>query len=298
MVDVKREDLTLQDWTKGISADEFAWGSYFYSEWIQTWYNTKWFKLWPRLDNQIINYRSDGYAVALSPAGWYWITVFTHDRRLETYDTYNWSLDWEWDSQWGGALYAQQANTTTRWVNWITYWTNAIWIRASYIDVIDRDGLFNPNLELLTNTWFDSDWTIGTGWTVTDKWAEHTTGNTGTLTADCTVASGKIRVAVKVSHYKDWTLTVDAGWVTDTLSSKWWFVATFTVSAWTATITLTPSSDFDWTIEMVNVHQYNDSKITVWASNISTADYHPCIIWWWDLYIGSWNKVDVVNHDD
>jgi len=24
MVDVKREDITLQDWTKGISADEFA----------------------------------------------------------------------------------------------------------------------------------------------------------------------------------------------------------------------------------------------------------------------------------
>jgi len=24
MVDIKREDITLQDWTKGISADEFA----------------------------------------------------------------------------------------------------------------------------------------------------------------------------------------------------------------------------------------------------------------------------------
>ena len=36
MVEVKREDITLQDRTKGISADEFAGGSYFYSEGIQT----------------------------------------------------------------------------------------------------------------------------------------------------------------------------------------------------------------------------------------------------------------------
>ena len=29
MVDIKRQDITLQDWTKGISSYEFAWGSYF-----------------------------------------------------------------------------------------------------------------------------------------------------------------------------------------------------------------------------------------------------------------------------
>lgn len=45
MVEVKREDITLQDWTKGISADEFAGGSYFYSEAISSGYNTKGFEL-------------------------------------------------------------------------------------------------------------------------------------------------------------------------------------------------------------------------------------------------------------
>ena len=63
MVDIKRQDITLQDWTKGISADEFAWGSYFYSEWIQSWYTTKGFKLGHRLDSSVLNYRSNGYAV-------------------------------------------------------------------------------------------------------------------------------------------------------------------------------------------------------------------------------------------
>jgi hypothetical protein len=41
MADIKRQDITLQDRTKGISADEFAGGSYFYSEAISTGYNTK-----------------------------------------------------------------------------------------------------------------------------------------------------------------------------------------------------------------------------------------------------------------
>ena len=32
MVDIKREDITLYDWTKGISADEFTGGSYYYAD--------------------------------------------------------------------------------------------------------------------------------------------------------------------------------------------------------------------------------------------------------------------------
>ena len=49
MVDVKRQDITLQDRTKGISADEFAWGSYFYSDAISSVYNSKGFELWYNL---------------------------------------------------------------------------------------------------------------------------------------------------------------------------------------------------------------------------------------------------------
>lgn len=94
------------------------------------------------------------------------MTVFTHDRRLETSETYNGSLEGTGDGNGGGALYAQQANVTTRWVNGITYGTKAIAIRNSYVDIIDRDGLFNPASELLTNTKFDSGRTLGTGWTL------------------------------------------------------------------------------------------------------------------------------------
>ena len=43
---------------------------------------------------------SDGYP-ALSPSGYYWITAFTHDWRLETQETYNGSLNGDWDMDWG-----------------------------------------------------------------------------------------------------------------------------------------------------------------------------------------------------
>ena len=49
MVDIERKWITLNDWTKGISVDEYAWGSYFYAEGIQSDYCTKGFKLWMKL---------------------------------------------------------------------------------------------------------------------------------------------------------------------------------------------------------------------------------------------------------
>jgi hypothetical protein len=41
---VDKPKIVLKDWTKGISVDEYAGGSFFYSEGIDT-YNTKSFKL-------------------------------------------------------------------------------------------------------------------------------------------------------------------------------------------------------------------------------------------------------------
>lgn len=301
MVDIKREDITLQDWTKGISADEFAWGSYFYAEWIQTWYNTKWFKLWHRLDSSVINYRADGYPVAISPAWDYGMTIFTHDRRLETSELYNGSLEWDWDLNGGWALYAQAANLTTRWVNWITYWTKAFAIRSHYVDIIDWDGLFNPASELLSNTNLSDStwWTVGTWWTITSEWAEHTPWNTGTLTATFTpTQAGRVRLAIKIINRTAGNVKIDAWGAVDTASDNWWFVTTNGVNAAATTLTITPSSTFDGTIVFANVHEYDSTKISIGDIEITTADEHPAIVWWGDLYIGSWNKIDIVNLSD
>ena len=78
MVDIKREDITLQDWTKGISADEFAWGSYYYAEAISSGYNTKGFELWYGLGRILLNKRKNWYSVALCPCNWnYGTAIFT-----------------------------------------------------------------------------------------------------------------------------------------------------------------------------------------------------------------------------
>ena len=302
MVDIKREDLTLQDWTKGISADEFAWGSYFYSEWIQTWYNTKWFKLGHRLDSEVLNYRGDGYPVALSPSGYYWITAFTHDSRIETQEFYNGSLNWDWDTDWGGALFANLPNITTNWVNWVTYWTKAIAIRKSYIDVIDMDWLFNPANELLTNTHLSDNagWTVGTWWTITDEWAVHESW-TAALSANITTTDySRVRVAIKIRNRTVWRITVGVGTgLTEQASSNWWWVRYAIANTWESLpVTITPTDNFDWTIEIVNVHEVNTDKIDIAKSTISTSDTHPCVIWWWELFVGSWNKVDIVSLKD
>ena len=301
MVDVKREDLTLQDWTKGISADEFAWGSYFYSEWVQTWYNTKWFKLWYRLDSDVLNYRNDGYPVALSPSGFYWMTAFTHDWRLETQETYNGSLNGDWDMDWGWALYAKLANITTNWVNWITYWTQAIAIRKSYVDVVDFDWLFNPANELLSNTHLSDDagWTVWTWWNITENWAEHTSWTWTLITDFTTTDSSRVRIAVKVRNVTKWNFTLNVGSLTETVKDDWWYVMYAIANTWTpATLTITPTNNFDWTVEIANVHEVDTSKVEVAKAEITTSDTHPCVLRWWELYIGSWNKVDIISLKD
>lgn len=301
MVDIKREDITLQDRTKGISADEFAWGSYFYSEWIQTWYNTKWFKLWYKLWSNVLNYRSNGYPVAISPAWLYGMTVFTHDRRLETSETYNGSLDGNGDDQWWGALYAALPNSTRDRLNWITYGTQAIILMSDKVGVIDRDNLFNPWAELLTQPKFEnsaSDRTLWTWWTLTDEWMEHTTWETWTLSSPYTTTTGRIRIAVKVKNRTKGKIEVDNGWLSDEATANWWFVMTITSWGGNTDINITPSSDFDGVIEMVNVHQLDTNKIADQKATITSSDTHPCVIWGWDLYVWSWNKIDIVSLSD
>ena len=300
MVDIKREDITLQDRTKGISADEFAWGSYYFAEWIQTWYNTKWFKLWHKLISHVLNYRPNWYPVAIADdVEWYGMTLFCYDQRLETSEAFNGSLDGDGDQTGGGAIYAALPNSDRNWLNWINYWTQSIFIMHDRIGVVDQDGLFNMASELLTNTKFNSDRTLWTWWTLTDdNSVEHTTWETWTLTTGATTTSGRARVAVKIKNRTAGRVNVALWGNNKDVTYNGWFVMTATVWGWTQTLTITPNADFDGTIEMANIHQLDTNKISDQKVNITDADSHPCVIWGWDLYIGSWNKVDIVSLSD
>ena len=307
MVDIKREDLTLQDWTRGISADEFAWGSYYYSEWISSGYATKWFELWYRLGKIKINDRANWYAVGLSPSIWLWFVAFTKDWRIEMQELYNWASTWTWDIDWWWAYYAyyQWWFLNNWYLNGLTYWDYLIGVRQDSVDFINKDA-FSSSAEVLWETdmsvatW----WTIGTWWTITDNWAEHTTGNTWTLEYDISAewytTSDYLRCAVKITNRTTGTLKVSV-WNWDepfNSHTAWWYVGTLRGKSTTTTLTLTPSSNFDWTIEYVNLHLYDNPIQTVSIYWGTLSDRHPALCREWELYIGCKNFVNIINLDD
>ena len=312
MVDIKREDITLQDWTKGISADEFAWGSYFYSEAISSWYNSKGFELWHYVKKSILNQRSNWYPVALVPSNDYWIVAFTRDATIEWEEFNNWTTIWDGDGDGWGAI----ASLLWQWynfVNWVFRWNYLIWIEDRYVDVFDTTDLFTPADELLTEPRFSNSGanrTVGTWWTITDAWATHTTWNTGTLSATINfqttpTSSNYVRVAVKIVECTAGNVGVKLNNPTtsySTTSSKdWWYVFSLKCSSSSSSLTITPQSSFNWTIEAVNVHLYgsgfnlhkvNLTWITTWIVP------HPALVWEWDLYIAAWSYVNIISLTD
>jgi len=307
MADIKREDITLSDWTKGISADEFAWGSYFYSEGISSWYNTKWFELWYKVYKTPINKRSKWYPVSLVQSFDGFMT-FTRDWRIET--EYRWnSLTWAWDGNWWWALYAYRKEwyLWDWYLNWVKYGKYAVGIRQTTIDVIDYENAFNPNDEILSNTDLSDStwWTLGTWWTITDDWAVHTPGETWALTTDISGASltswELCRVAVKITNRTAWKLNVKIDSDNEDISWgwEWWFVVTTKCGSTNTTLTLTPSSSFDGTVELVNLHKYDTTKINTYSITQGTYsdnyEDRPALLWEWDLYIACWEVLNIVS---
>lgn len=312
MVDIKREDLTLQDWTKGISADEFAWGSYFYSEAISSGYNTKWFELWYRLSKYPLNYRKDGNALAIAPTDNYGFLAFTKDWKIETEDYWNGASNNTGDTDRGGAIYSliPWGYIWTEYINWITYGQYAIGIRQTSIDVIDYENAFDPTAEILSNTDLSDStgWTFGTWWAATDDWAEHTTWETGTLTADISWATLTVwdycRCALKITWWTAGTLSVTMWNNTVTLQDKvnGWAVCSLEWKTTTTTLTITPNSAFNGTISYVNLHQYDTTNsVRFNKADIDWGvwfDKHPALIWQWDLYIATWYTINIISLSD
>ena len=310
MVDVKRDDITLQDWTKGISADEFAWGSYFYSEAISSGYNTKWFELWYRLTKTALNNRAWGNILSLSPTLNYWFMAFTRDGRIETEEFWNGSSDSEWDEDGWWAIFA----TLDWWIgygylNWVTYWDLAIWIKQTRLDIVDITKAYDPTAEVISNTNFSDGWTwwtIGTWWTITDNWAEHTTGNTWTLEYDISsewyTTSSYVRFAVKITNWTNGSIeaTIGNNDVAFEERKDGWYVWQLRGTTTTTTLTITPTSSFDWTLEIVNLHLYDTANNAVMNNKVTLngwtlSDVHPALIWEWDLYVACRNYVNIVS---
>ena len=315
MVDIKREDITLQDWTKGISADEFAWGSYFYSEWIQSWYSTKWFKLWPYLDVETLNERTQWYPLAVYPCKWNPLSstngliFFTNDGKIEMDGVFNWSTEWEWWALWGWAIWCEYNAANIHFCGGYVYGDYALLFKRTYIHRIEYKESYKLYWQSITNPRFENSaawWTIGTGWTLTDDWMKHTTWETWTLSVDANWYDDSLfgRLAIKIVNCTAWHVTVGINnWANDSFDTgdwrNWWFVeATNQIyNATTYTITITPSSDFNGTVEAVNFGCFDMNHYDE-ISWMTSADKHVAIEWAGDIYISSGNTIDVLSTVD
>ena len=308
MVEVKREDITLSDWTKGISVDEFAWGSYFFWDNISSGYSTKGFELGYWVRKTAINNREDWYSVALAQVGSGWLATFTRDGKIELNEKWN-SLIGTGDDNRGWALYSFfKPWTLGDWyLNGLRYWDYLIGIYRGRIDVIDYNNLFDPDDEILTNTDMSDStwWTLGTGWSTTDDGLVHESWETGTLTSDITSAwltnTDYCRLAIKISGWTHWALDVTIWNNTETCNDQcdWWLVENLKGAGTTTTLTITPTEDFDWVIRYINLHKYNNSSVKTYSIDYSDVNAkRPALIWEWDLYIGNANKVNIVSLTD
>lgn len=304
MVDIERKWITLSDWTKWISVDEYAWGSYYYAEWIQSDYCTKWFKLAKYANNASLNIRNSWYVTAMSPmydAGILWdMLCFESDWKIET----NWHCSglwyYDWDSDLGWALYSRRGNYW--YVNWIIHWDKAIWITRNKVDVIKYNFPYNYETELVANPILKTPWTSWTIWewrTINWNWAQHATWYTWTLSCNITIPEAwRYRVAICIRNVYNGRVTITGMGYSMRTGTKeyWWFVFnSWDREAGQTTLTITPSSDFDWYIEIVNVHPYYWDNAMEDKATITTADVHPICLWQGDLYIWSWSKIDILN---
>lgn len=162
--------------------------------------------------------------------------------------------------------------------------------------------LTNPDLSSATGR------TLGTGWTTTDAGAKHTTGNTGTLVSDAIMGytiDDQFRVAFKVTGRTAGTINVketDALNITFNSHADGRYTVTVRGSTSGLTLTFTPSSAFDGTIERVEVYtialsSYTEINLTYDLPRGSTY-YRPALVREGDLYIGAGSYVNIINLAD
>jgi hypothetical protein len=300
---VETPKITLNDRTKWISVDEYTGGSFFYSEWIDAYSSTKWFKLWPNIWYYGLNTRADWFWIAIAkPSNAGRNIIFTSDGYIES-DTSYYAMSDDRDNWLWWAYYKRP---TWTYVNWIAIWSTLLWITADKIDRITTlTSLFGSNLitnpSLVSNTW----WTVWSWWWTSVAWAKHTSWTDVLSQTIAPTWTNAQRIAVRMTWCTTGTCTVwvstgswqaTFAWTLSSTSDAW---SVFTLNnielAGCDTLRLTPSTWFNGTIEFVGMYEYDVAKLL--PDNISITSYtsHPTCIWNWDLFIGSWSSIDVVD---
>lgn len=292
----KQPWINLNNWTLGISADKYSGGSFLYGQNINISDNSKSFKISNNITTQQLNTR-DCYYVAIT--WWYGVNdreaSFSNDGYIES------SLYRNKDGTSVATGWAIYYNS--RWyVNAIKLWNSTVGVYDNGIDLFTWDmtgNLFDLWTTVVTNWWLTTatGWTWGTGWTYGAGWATHVTWTTA-LSQTLTVTNAKqYRVAVSASGITAGSCVIAVWWTTivtltsDSDKRSMWVRTTASTSE---SLTITPSTDFDWTIANISVCVYS-SALTSAKASITAHDTHPLLAVAWYIYVGSWPTLDAIN---
>jgi len=290
--------INLNNWTLGMSSDEYTGGSFLYWENINISDSSKSFKISNRILYTDINNRAWNIIQLLWPYN-VWnnkVVSFSDDGYIENDDTF-------YPSSTVRDIWWPILKRSVWYVNAIKVWTKTIWVTSDKLDLFTNDmynWLFSEannvvvNPSLISNTW----WTVNTWWTTWVNWATHSSWKwllTSLITVDRTK---KQRIAINVTWNTTWTCVVKLDnstvvWTITTSSPHW---NTFFIDNDTATrttIDFVPSTSFNWTIQYVSICPY--SWIELDKVFITSSTSHPLYSTWGKLYIGSWAKIDEVN---
>lgn len=287
--------LILNNWSLGMSADEYSGGSFLYWENVNISRNSKSFRLADRVLSTDINNRGSNLIALVWPYQSDRIASFSTDWRIESNYIYNST---------GGVLiwWAAYKRTTWWYLNAKKLGNYTIWVTSDKLDLFTGDlfsGLFTTTSNMILNPTLttDTNWTVWAGRATWAGGATHTTGTTAMFSDDITVTEGKqYRISVEMNGCTTGSVEIYGFWwpnITLDNTDNWW-IATSSVAATGTTIQVAfaPTNTFNGTIKYVSVLEYSwveEDKV-----DITSHTRHPMYIEWWFIYIWSWNKVDIV----
>jgi hypothetical protein len=289
--------IVNRNWYNGMWNDEYTWGFYYWEN-VDIRTNSRAFKLSNRVVPLKINERWDDILIKL---------FNYNDEVLSLSDT--WHIE---SSQTYNDFAAQSSNSWwylfKRWStrNGILFWEYFVWATSTQLNALklwtaSTYWMWLRWAEKVLNPWLTSDtnWTTSWWWTFWTWWATHTTWTDTLSQTVSTLTAGTGRLAVYISWHTTWTLVISYDWEAQVeITAKSDRRYTYNIVTTTSDdIVITPSTDFNWTIERVSVRQYDDTKFDLDSADlvIQTSVKKPMIYDGWILYVWSWNKIDSID---
>lgn len=293
--------IVLDNRSLWMSPDEYAGGSYYYWEWINSYSDSKSFKLGSYLLDTELNSRYMWYPISL--IFWRWIWEQNYSFNWMIWFTADWYIETDWFYRWSSSnltyWWAIYKRNDWGYLNWFVLWDYIYGVSRSKIDkILLSTSLIWTNIVL--NPWLTSNsWRTVWSWRTTwASWATHTSWTENLRQVVSLTNAWKYRISVRISWVTDGSCEVRLWWDsiwTITPTTDVWFMGVGVAESTSEYINFIPSTTFNWTIWYVKVQKYDDTKLLTDNISITEADRHPVCIRQWYIYIWWWSKLDVVS---